>query len=90
MFLAEQSPRLELLEPLDPASPGVLSPWLKRDVKFYHLAYLVAHLPAAIEGLRALRAKLVVPSTPAVAFGGRDIAFVMLPNRSLIELISSV
>jgi len=86
LFLAGQSPRLELLEPLA-ASPGVLSPWLARDVKFYHVAYRVPHLEAAIASLRAQRAKVLVPATPAVAFGGRAIAFVMLPNRALVELI---
>jgi len=89
LFVAGQSPRLELLEPLAASRPGVLSAWLARDVKFYHLAYRVLHLQPAISRLRALGAKVVVPATPAVAFGGREIAFLMLPNRSLIELIAS-
>jgi len=32
---------------------------------------------------------LIVAPVPAVAFGGRKIAFLMLPNRLLIELIEA-
>jgi len=37
--------------------------------------------------MRAQRAKVLVPPVPAVAFGGREIAFLVMPNRMLIELI---
>jgi methylmalonyl-CoA/ethylmalonyl-CoA epimerase len=89
MFMAGQSPRVELLEPLVSASSGVLAPWLANGIKLYHLAYFVRQLGPAIDTMRTRRGKLVVAPVPAVAFGGRDIAFVMLPNRMLIELISS-
>ena len=88
-FMAGQSPLVELLEPLRVEPPGVLAPWLVQGVKLYHLGYRVADLAHAIETLRARRGKLVVPPVPAVAFGGRSIAFLMLPNRLLIELIES-
>ena len=88
-FMAGQSPRVELLEPLSAAPSGVLAPWLAHDIKLYHLAYLVPDLAQAIESLRTRRGKLVVAPVPAVAFGGRAVAFLMLPNRLLIELISS-
>lgn len=88
MFLAGQAPRLEVLEALPGAAGGVLADWLARDAKLYHLAYLAADLTETIENLRKGNAKLVVPPMPAVAFAGRDIAFVILPNRMLIELIA--
>ena len=88
VFMAGQSPRLELLEPLPSDSPGVLAPWLAQGVKLYHLAYFAPRLASAIDSMRAQRAKLVVAPVPAVAFGGREIAFLMLPNRMLIELIA--
>ena len=88
-FMAGQTPRIELLEPMSDASSGVLAPWLANGTKLYHLGYLVAHLEAAIEQMRVQRGKLVVAPVPAIAFGGRLIAFVMLPNRLLIELIAS-
>ncbi len=87
LFLAGQAPRLELLQPLDDGDGGVLAPWLKQDIKLYHLAYEVEGIAGAIDRLRTQRAKLVVPPVPAVAFDGREIAFLMLPNRLLIELI---
>ena len=89
MFLGSQSPRLELLESIDDSGSGVLAPWLKEDTKLYHLAYTVPDLAAAIERMRAARTKLVIGPVPATAFGGRHIAFLMMPNRLLIELIEA-
>jgi methylmalonyl-CoA/ethylmalonyl-CoA epimerase len=86
LFVGGQTPRLELLQPL--ASDGVLTPWLKRGVKLYHLAYETDDLEQAIARLREGRAKLVVPPVESVAFGGRRIAFVMLPTCLLVELIA--
>jgi hypothetical protein len=57
-------------------------------VKLYHLAYETTNLDAAIAVQRASGAKLVVKPVEAVAFQGRKVAFVMLRNRLLIELIA--
>ena len=88
-FLGGQSPRLELLQPLDGSAAGVLTPWLKSDVKMYHIGYKTRALIGAIEHMRASGGKVIVPPVAAVAFGGREIAFVMLPNRLLVELIAA-
>lgn len=88
IFLAGQQPRLELLQPISDAK-GVLTPWLKTSTKIYHLAYEANALQDAIAGLRDEGAKLVVAPVPAVAFNGRPIAFVMLRNRLLVEIIQS-
>lgn len=87
-FLAGQTPRLELLVPL--AENSVLSPWLKSNTKMYHLAYETDCLNMLIEQLCGQRARVVVKPTPAVAFDNRQIAFLMLPNMFLIELISRI
>ena len=87
LFLAGQSPRLELLSPM--ATQGVLEPWIKSNTKLYHLAYQTLDLSQAMAELRQCGAKVVVGPVSAVAFGGRQIAFVMLPNMLLIELIAS-
>lgn len=76
---------MELVAPHGSHSP--VTSWLKRGVKLYHVAYLVNDLAAEIEHKRENRAKLMLPPTPAVAFGGRRVAFVMLSNRLLVELI---
>jgi len=87
-FMGVQSPRLELLQPLPGREQGVLAPWLSASIKLYHLAYETADLAGALAQLRQSRAKVVVAPVPAVAFGGREIAFLLLPNRLLIELIA--
>ncbi|MFZ2446300.1 MAG: VOC family protein [Syntrophobacteraceae bacterium] len=87
-FLAGQDPHLELLMPAE--GSGVLSPWLSAGVKLYHLAYETCDLDGAIALLRGQNAKLLVAPVPAVAFGDRRIAFCMLKNRLLVELIESV
>jgi len=45
-FFAGQGPRIELIEPTSPDSPVV--GLLKRGTKFYHLAYVVNDLDAAL------------------------------------------
>ena len=87
-FLSGQNPRLELLISLSEDSP--LSPWLKSKTKMYHLAYETTSLESAIQKICAQRGKLVVKPVPAVAFNNREIAFIMLPNMLLVELISTI
>lgn len=84
---ATGQPRLELL--VNAGETGPLDPWLAKGVKFYHFAYEVPALGAAIESLKALRARVMVPPVPAVAFGMRHIAFLMHPNGALTELIEA-
>lgn len=86
-FLAGPGPRLELLMPL----PGsdTLEPVLRAGRKVYHQGFETRRLEDDIARLRADRAKLVRPPMPAVAFGGRQIAFLMLANAFMVELIEA-
>jgi len=86
-FLVGPGPRIELLAPMDDTSP-VMS-WLQKGVKMYHQAYEVKSIEAAVTALGADHAVVVSPAKPAVAFGGRKIAFLMFPNLLLVELIES-
>jgi methylmalonyl-CoA/ethylmalonyl-CoA epimerase len=86
-FLVGGGPRLELLR--NDADPGVLSPWLKKGVRFYHVAYEADDLNLRAASLAKSGAKEVVAPVPAVAFGGRRICFYMLPNMTLVELIAA-
>jgi methylmalonyl-CoA/ethylmalonyl-CoA epimerase len=86
-FVVGVGPRIELVAPFGARDP--LGPWLATGVKMYHLAWETPSLEAAIAAQRAAGAKLVVPPTPAVAFGRRPVAFLMLPTLLLIELIQS-
>lgn len=84
-FLIGPGPRIELLENL----PGsrTLTPWLEAGIKIYHFAYSVADLDVALTWANQQRSRVIVPPTPAVAFGGRCISFIMFRNRLLMELI---
>jgi len=86
-FLAGGGPRLELLVEI----PGrtVLAPWLRKGIRLYHLAWEAEDLAGASDAFVARRARVVVPPVAAVAFGGRRISFLMLPNMQLIELIEA-
>jgi methylmalonyl-CoA/ethylmalonyl-CoA epimerase len=86
-FLVGPGPRIELLAPMDDASP-VMS-WLQKGVKMYHQAYEVESIEDAAAALCAERAVVISPGKPAVAFGGRKITFLMFPNLLLVELIES-
>ncbi|MBD5655525.1 MAG: VOC family protein [Candidatus Eremiobacteraeota bacterium] len=87
-FVTGGGPRLELLR--NDTEPGVLTPWLKKGVRFYHVAYEVDDLAAAAATLLTAGTKALMEPVPAVAFGGRPICFYMLPNLSLVELIGAI
>jgi methylmalonyl-CoA/ethylmalonyl-CoA epimerase len=86
-FLRGCGPQLEVLEQL----PGstVLDSWLARGVRMYHQAFLADSLETELEQLQARGARLVARPTPAVAFGGRRVCFVMLRDSILTELIEA-
>jgi methylmalonyl-CoA/ethylmalonyl-CoA epimerase len=84
-FLAGIGPRVELLAPLDESSP-ILS-WLNKDIKMYHQAYEVDSMERGLASLTAQHAVVLSRPKPAIAFGGRQVAFLMLPSRLLVELI---
>ena len=86
-FLVGAGLRLELLEGL--AGSDVLTPWLTARTKIYHHAYETGDLASSLEGLLHAGARLARPPISAVAFGGRRVAFAMLPNMMLVELIES-
>jgi methylmalonyl-CoA/ethylmalonyl-CoA epimerase len=86
-FMAGGGPRLELLTSLE--QQGVLTPWLKTNIKLYHLAYETDEIEAGISELRQRGAKVLVRPVKAVAFEQRLISFVMLPNLLLVELIAA-
>jgi methylmalonyl-CoA/ethylmalonyl-CoA epimerase len=87
VILEGRGPRLELIADL----PGerVVAPWLVHDAAMYHLAYETANLAASLVAASDHGAKVIRRPKPAVAFEGRLVAFVMLRNLALVELIST-
>jgi methylmalonyl-CoA/ethylmalonyl-CoA epimerase len=86
-FLVGHGPRVELLSPTEDSSP--VMPWLQQGAKMYHQAYEVEAIESALATLSKARAVIVSRPKPSVAFGGHKIAFLMLPNHLLVELIES-
>jgi methylmalonyl-CoA/ethylmalonyl-CoA epimerase len=86
LFMVGGGPRIELLE----ANEGseTLAPWIKRRVKFYHAGYTVPSLNKAIAAFEAVGATVARPSMPSTYFK-TSIAFLLMPNMALIELIEA-
>ena len=86
-FMVGSGPRIELLENLEGSQ--TLTPWLNAGIKMYHFAYLVNSVDQAIDWATTQRGRIITKATPAVAFGGRNIAFVILRNKLLVEFIQA-
>ena len=85
IFVEGSGPRLELLAPWDGST--VLDPWLRNGSGMYHLGYEVPDIDSAICAALDADARQVTSPVPAVAFGGRRIAFLMLRVPLMLELI---
>jgi methylmalonyl-CoA/ethylmalonyl-CoA epimerase len=86
LFMVGSGPRIELLEATNGSS--TLAPWIKRRVKFYHMGYLVRSFDAALETLLAGGATIARSPMMSVYFEAR-IAFLMMPNMALIEIVDA-
>jgi methylmalonyl-CoA/ethylmalonyl-CoA epimerase len=78
-------PLLELVEPAGEKSP-VLA-FLKRGGGLHHLCYEVDQLDQQLERSRANGGLVVRAPVPAVAFGGRRIAWFYTKEKLLIEYL---
>lgn len=86
-MIGQGGPRVELLEPL--AGAKTLEPFLKNGIKMYHQAYETKRIEETIQLLKIRRAIILSDVKPAIAFQNRQVAFLMLKNRLIIELIES-
>lgn len=86
-FLTGPGPRLELLAPTAEDSPvqGVL----QRRTKMYHQAFETREFDKALAALEDTGARRTAEPAAAIAFGGRRIVFLMLPNGNLLEIIEA-
>jgi len=82
-----QSVLLELVEPLSTTSP--VARFLNQRGGLHHLCYEVQDLERALETFRRQGALVVRQPVPAVAFRGRQIAFVYGEGQQLIELLEA-
>jgi hypothetical protein len=79
------SPVIELVEPAGEKSPVI--PFLKRGGGLHHLCYEIDNLEEQLQLSRAQGGLVVRPPLPAVAFGGRRIAWVYTKNKLLLEYL---
>jgi methylmalonyl-CoA/ethylmalonyl-CoA epimerase len=77
--------RVELIEPAEPDSP--VAQFLKKGGGLHHLCYEVDDLQGQILWMKSQRAVLIRSPRPAVAFGGRRIAWMRTPDSLLIEYL---
>jgi methylmalonyl-CoA/ethylmalonyl-CoA epimerase len=90
-FLSTRSgePQIELVEPVGDSSP-VRKFLSEKGGGLHHFCYQTDDLKAELQGFRARGAILVRPPVPAVAFGGRRIAWVMTREKLLVELLETM
>lgn len=86
-FIIGPGPRLELLAPAAEGSP--VEGYLQRGTKFYHQAFEARDFDGALQALQGKGLRVTAGPVPAVAFGGRRIAFLMTPTLNLIEIIEA-
>jgi len=79
------SPAMELLEPETEKSP--LQKFLVKGGGLHHICYEVASLYEQLEYCRSVGSLIVKQPLPAVAFGGRRIAWVYTKQRLLVEYL---
>lgn len=85
-FVTLAGARLELLQPLGPDSH--LQGIVRRGIGLYHLCFEVPDMDGELARLRSEGYMLISPPKPAVAFGGRRVAFVMYQGL-MIELLEA-
>jgi len=78
-------PLIELVAPLGPNSP--VDRTLKKGGGTYHICYQVPDIRSAIEHLTREGSLLLSGPVPAVAFGMREIAWLITAADLLIELV---
>jgi len=82
-----ETPLLELVEPAGEASPVI--PFLKKGGGLHHVCYEVASLEDQLAFSRAKGGIITRSPMPAVAFGGRRIAWVYTKNKLLVEYLEA-
>jgi methylmalonyl-CoA/ethylmalonyl-CoA epimerase len=89
-FLSTSNPsdaQIELVEPAADDSP--VTKFLQKGGGLHHLCYEVPALDAALAQARAQKSIIVKRPQPAVAFEGRRIAWILTPQKLLVELLES-
>jgi methylmalonyl-CoA/ethylmalonyl-CoA epimerase len=82
---AQSASVVEIICPLERDSP--VNGYLSKGIGAYHVCYEVVRLEETLGQLRSKGCLVISNPVPAVAFGGRKIAWCFAPTRQLIELL---
>ena len=77
--------QIELVQPAGEGSP--VSRFLQQGGGMHHLCYEVGDLEVELAAFRSRGAAIASRPKPAVAFGGRRIAWVITAEKFLVELL---
>jgi methylmalonyl-CoA/ethylmalonyl-CoA epimerase len=80
-----EDPQIELVEPAGEDSPVLR--FLQQGGGLHHVCYEVADLEQQLAEFRSRGAVIAKRPKPAVAFGGRRIAWVITAEKLLVELL---
>lgn len=80
-----RSPLVELVEPLGENSP--VFRFLGQGGGLHHLCYEVLSIREHLERIRAAGGVIISRAKPAVAFGGRPIAWALTREKLLVEFL---
>ena len=90
-FLAHEQPDQPLYELVEPDSEkSRVMPFLKKGGGLHHVCYEVDSMRSHIEEVLARGAILLRPPAPAVAFSGREIAWLCTPDGLLLEYLDKL
>ena len=78
---------IELVKPLGATSP--VNGYLSKGIGAYHICYEVDEIDKTLAELRSQKCLPLGAPVPAVAFGGRRIAWCVTPTKHLIELVET-
>jgi methylmalonyl-CoA/ethylmalonyl-CoA epimerase len=79
--------QIELVEPAGADAP--VRTFLEKGGGLHHLCYEVEDCEAALRGVREQRGLIVKRPNPAVAFGGRRIAWALTAEKLLLEFLET-
>ncbi len=78
-------PLIELVEPGGPDSP--VSRFIERGGGLHHLCYEVENMESHLAFCKSVGTIIIRPPVPAVAFGGRRIAWAVTKKKLLLEFL---
>lgn len=88
LMLVPGDAQIELVEPNAEDAP-VSRFLIERGPGLHHLCYEVEDLERAMSAMRSEGGIIAKPPKPAVAFGGRRIAWILTSEKLLIELLET-